>query len=70
MFRKQVLRQQAEVIAYQGKAAAVRGGIRSGKSLIFANWMHDRMEQFPDAQHFVVGAEKLAKIDAEQIHIG
>ncbi len=57
MFRKQVLRQQAEVIAYQGKAAAVRGGIRSGKSLIFANWMHDRMEQFPDAQHFVVGAD-------------
>ena len=57
MLRKEILPQQAEVIAYEGKAAAVRGGIRSGKSLIFANWMHDRLEQFPDAQHYVVGAD-------------
>lgn len=51
-----VLPQQAEVLAYTGQMAAVRGGIRSGKSLMFASWMHDRMEMYPDAQHFVVGA--------------
>jgi hypothetical protein len=57
MHTKVILPQQAEVLQYTGKAAAVRGGIRSGKSLIFANWLHDRLEMFPQAQHYVVGAD-------------
>lgn len=36
---------------------AIRGGIRSGKSHIIAHWMHDRMEMYPKAQHFCVGAD-------------
>ena len=29
----------------------------SGKSHIIANWMHDRMEMYPDGGHFAVGAD-------------
>lgn len=57
MFVSRVLPQQAEVLRCKDQLAAVRGGIRSGKSRMFADWVHDRMEQYPKAQHFVVGAD-------------
>src|SRR4051812_25388560 len=35
----------------------MRGGIRSGKSVVSAEWIHDRMEMYPLAQHWVIGAD-------------
>ncbi len=52
-----VLPHQAEFLRYKGQMAAIRGGVRSGKSYIIANWMHDRMEEYPDGGHFAVGAD-------------
>lgn len=37
--------------------AAAMGGWRSGKSFIWANWMHDRMEQYPTLRHYAAGGD-------------
>jgi hypothetical protein len=52
-----LLPHQAEFLANDDQMLAVRGGIRSGKSYVIAHWMHDRMEQYPDGQHFAIGAD-------------
>jgi hypothetical protein len=36
---------------------AIRGGIRSGKSVVIAFWMLTRMERYPDAGHYAIGAD-------------
>lgn len=56
-YESRISPQQAEVIECEDRAAALMGGWRAGKSRILADWMHDRLEQFPRAQHYVVGAD-------------
>lgn len=56
-YKTRVLPKQAEVLAYRGGEAALRGAVRSGKTWALANWMHDRMEQYPEARHIVIGAD-------------
>ncbi len=40
-----------------GPLAAIVGGWRAGKSRLLADWMHDRMESYPGARHYVGGAD-------------
>lgn len=53
----EVLPCQAEFLEYEGQMMAIRGGIRSGKSVVIAYWMLVRMERYPDGGHFAVGAD-------------
>lgn len=52
-----VLPKQAEFLTFTGQMMAIRGGIRSGKSWAIANWMHDRMELYPDGGHYAIGSD-------------
>ncbi len=55
--RSRVTPDQAEVLRYRGPMAAIVGGWRAGKSRSLADWMHDRLEAYPSARHYVVGAD-------------
>jgi hypothetical protein len=57
LYEAEVLPQQAEFLEYEGQMMAIRGGIRSGKSVIIAYWMLVRLNRYPDGGHFAVGAD-------------
>jgi hypothetical protein len=57
VFVSEVLPLQGEVLSCYEQLGAACGGWRAGKSRTFADWMHDRLEEFPKGRHYVVGGD-------------
>lgn len=55
--RIKLLRKQHEMLRCKDKMAAARGGVGSGKTTAWAIWLLDRIEEFPKANHVVIGAD-------------
>ena len=56
-YRSRIMAHQAEALRYDGPLGAIVGGWRAGKSRILADWLHDRVEEYPLARHYVGGAD-------------
>ena len=52
-----MLPDQVEVLSWDHEWGAVRGGKGAGKTIGLCMWMLSRMEEYPKAAHFVVGAD-------------
>ncbi len=55
--RVQLLKKQNEFRKLRTKWAAARGGVGSGKTTGATWWLFERIETYPKASHFVVGAD-------------